>query len=108
MPRTPARNSRSSPGSGGFASKRPDCGPRDQSEFTYGGDAPVVRPAIADSSVASWAEYVYDRTNPRGAHTEYWHHVHGCRSWLIVSRNTETHDISATRLIGPWAARQDH
>ena len=84
----------------------PICGLRDQSEFTYGGDATIVRPAFADANAASWAEYVYDRTNPRGPHTEYWHHVHGCRSWLIVSRNTETHDVSGARMIGPWAERQ--
>ena len=56
---------------------------------------------------ARWADYVYDRRNPRGPHQEYWHHVHGCRTWMIVERNTETHDVSGARLIGPWAGRED-
>ena len=44
----------------------PVCGLRDQSEFTYGGDAHVVRPALDDGHAEHWAAYVYDRTNPRG------------------------------------------
>lgn len=82
----------------------PVCGLRDHGEFTYGGDATVARPDVADGAQA-WAEYVYDRANPRGAHREYWHHVHGCRSWLAVERNTESHDIVSARLVGPWAER---
>jgi heterotetrameric sarcosine oxidase delta subunit len=84
----------------------PVCGLRDQSEFTYGGDATVVRPELSDGDASHWADYVYDRRNPKGPHREYWHHVHGCRSWLIVARNTETHDVSGARLIGPWAERE--
>ena len=48
----------------------PVCGLRDHGEFTYGGDATIVRPAIADADPARWAAYVYDRENPRG-------HAHG-------------------------------
>jgi sarcosine oxidase subunit delta len=81
----------------------PVCGPRDHEEFTYGGDATVARPDITMRDTASWAEYVYDRGNPRGSHHEYWHHVHGCRQWMVVTRDTQAHDVSAARLIGPWA-----
>ena len=83
----------------------PVCGLRDHGEFTYGGDATVVRPDIGDSDVEHWAAYVYDRGNPRGQHQEYWHHVHGCRQWIIVVRDTEGHDIGGATLIGPWAER---
>lgn len=37
--------------------------------------------------------YVYFRENPRGPHSEYWHHVGGCRAWLKVRRDTVTHEI---------------
>jgi sarcosine oxidase subunit delta len=84
----------------------PVCGLRDHEEFTYGGDATVVRPDISDADQARWATYVYDRENPRGEHQEYWHHNHGCRSFLIVTRNTETHDVRGARLVGPWAGRE--
>lgn len=83
----------------------PVCGDRNHEEFTYGGDATIVRPDTANSDASHWAAYVYDRENPRGHHTEYWHHLHGCRYWMSVERDTATHAISGSRLIGPWAGR---
>ncbi len=79
---------------------------RDHGEFTYYGDATVVRPDIVEPAPEPWAAYVYDRTNPKGPHTEYWHHLHGCRAFLIVERNTETHAVAAARLAGAWAGRE--
>lgn len=70
----------------------PWCGPRSQIEFTYGGDATVKRPT-ADAPEVAWFEYVYLRDNPRGPHTELWHHGAGCRRWFRVERDTLTHDI---------------
>ena len=70
----------------------PWCGERDQTEFTYGGDAGIRRPP-PDASDRQWLTYAYYRENPRGPHLEYWHHVHGCRQWLRVVRNTYTHEI---------------
>ena len=83
----------------------PVCGLRDHAEFTYGGDAAVARPEISERDAAAWAAHVYDRTNPRGSHREYWHHVHGCRQWMVVGRDTQTHEVSGARLVGPWAER---
>jgi heterotetrameric sarcosine oxidase delta subunit len=71
----------------------PWCGERNYTEFSYGGDARVERPA-ADASDQDWVDYVYCRDNPRGPHLEYWHHVQGCRQWLRVTRNTMTHEIT--------------
>jgi heterotetrameric sarcosine oxidase delta subunit len=71
----------------------PWCGERDHTEFTYGGDATVTRPA-ADAPDHDWVQYVYLRDNPRGPHQEYWHHVQGCRQWLRVTRDTLTHEIT--------------
>ena len=36
---------------------------------------------------------IYLRDNPRGRFDEYAHHSGGCRAWLVVSRNTETHEV---------------
>ncbi len=77
----------------------PYCGPRAQSEFTYGGDATVKRPA-PDASMEAWFAYVYLRDNPKGPHDELWLHSAGCRTWFKVRRDTRTHDILA-------AARMD-
>jgi heterotetrameric sarcosine oxidase delta subunit len=75
----------------------PHCGPRDHTEFSYGGDATVKRPADG-ASVETWFEYVYLRDNPRGPHKELWQHVQGCRAWLEVTRDTLTHAIGDVRL----------
>jgi heterotetrameric sarcosine oxidase delta subunit len=71
----------------------PFCGERDHSEFTYGGDATIVYPDLS-ASAAEWFEAVYLRDNPKGAHRERWHHVEGCRLWLVIERDTSTHEIT--------------
>lgn len=76
----------------------PVCGMRDETEFTYGGDASVRRPDMAEPSPKAWLDYVFMRDNPRGPHKEYWHHVTGCRQWLVVERDTLTHAISGIAL----------
>jgi len=71
--------------------KCPYCGERPSEEFTMLGDASVRRPTGNDAE--AWYEYVYIRDNPKGRFAEYWHHGAGCRSWLVVERNTETHEV---------------
>lgn len=74
----------------------PWCGPRDESEYTYGGEAHIARPADPDKlSDAEWADYLYMRQNPKGAHLERWVHTHGCRRWFNAVRNTHTHAMTA-------------
>ncbi len=76
----------------------PCCGERDTREFSYLGDAAVRRPdaASADSDKAFF-DYVYLRDNRAGEQQEFWYHAAGCRSWLVVTRNTVTHEIKAAR-----------
>lgn len=76
----------------------PVCGTRSETEFTYGGCAAVTRPQMDETDPKVWLDYVFFRDNPRGAHREYWHHVQGCRQWLVVDRDTLTHDIGACHL----------
>lgn len=76
----------------------PVCGLRDETEFSYGGDANVVRPEQNEPDPSRWFEYVFLRENPRGQHREYWHHVMGCRQWLVVERNTLTHKMGTVIL----------
>ncbi|WP_290649513.1 sarcosine oxidase subunit delta [Aquisalimonas sp.] len=74
----------------------PWCGPRDESEFSYGGEAHIARPREPESlSDAEWADYQFMRTNPCGWHREQWLHAHGCRRWFNVERNTATYAIRA-------------
>jgi heterotetrameric sarcosine oxidase delta subunit len=39
--------------------------------------------------------YVYERSNPRDWHAEWWLHVGGCRRLLKIERHTLTHEIRA-------------
>jgi sarcosine oxidase subunit delta len=75
----------------------PYCGERDVSEFSYRGDATLTRPdASAADAMDAFTAYVYLRDNPAGPHREHWYHGAGCHSWLVVERDTRTHEILAT------------
>ena len=73
----------------------PHCGPRDETEFRYGGPAGVARPSGPERAV--WVRYLYWRRNPAGEHDELWLHVSGCRRWLAVRRDTRTNVIVDVR-----------
>jgi sarcosine oxidase subunit delta len=74
----------------------PILGPRDASEFTYLGDASLLnRPDWqAPDADQQFVDYLYLRDNPAGELRELWFHELGDRSWLVVTRNTLTHEIS--------------
>ena len=72
----------------------PWCGPRDESEFAYGGEAHIVRPEDSDAlDDAQWANYLFMRANPKGPHRERWCHSAGCCRWFNIVRDTATHEI---------------
>ncbi|HYP44942.1 MAG TPA: sarcosine oxidase subunit delta [Propionibacteriaceae bacterium] len=74
----------------------PHCGPRDETEFGYGGAAGVTYPedpmALTDSE---WARYLFYRDNPRGDLVERWVHSAGCRRWFTAIRDTVTYKFTA-------------
>ena len=78
----------------------PNLGPRDACEFTILGDASLIdRPDWqADNAANDFYEYQYLRDNPAGIHRELWFHEYGDLSWLVVTRNTVTHEILDVRL----------
>ncbi len=78
----------------------PLLGLRDSQEFTYLGDAALMHrpdPATPDAE-AVFCDYVFLRDNPAGVHRELWFHEQGDRSWLIVTRDTTTHEILGAEL----------
>ena len=91
----------------------PFCGERENGEFVYLGDAKPQRPELppgdgGDTTGATEAfyEYVYMRDNIAGTMREYWYHGAGCRAWLVVERNTLSHEIISVRAApGAGAAR---
>ncbi|MFI0967832.1 sarcosine oxidase subunit alpha family protein [Streptomyces sp. NPDC021080] len=72
----------------------PWCGPRDEAEFHYGGQAHVPYPqdpaALSDEE---WARYLFFRDNPKGPFAERWSHTAGCRRWFNAVRDTATNEI---------------
>ncbi len=79
----------------------PLLGLRDASEFVYLGDASLLnRPSVddpaelgSDATLDAFHEYLHLRHNPAGVHKELWFHEQGDRSWLVVTRDTTTHEI---------------
>jgi sarcosine oxidase, subunit delta len=72
----------------------PSCGPRDEDEFTYGGDANPVRPSPADAVTdEEWERYLFHYDTSKGLKTERWLHSFGCRRWFNIQRNTLTHEV---------------
>ena len=71
-----------------------------QAEFVYLGDASLIdRPdPTADDAAEAFYEYGYLRDNPAGEHQELWYHEQGDRSWLVVTRNTVTHEITKVEI----------
>lgn len=86
----------------------PLLGPRDAAEFTYLGDASLIhRPDWqAEGAVQNFADYGYLRSNPAGLHRELWFHEGGDRSWLVVTRDTTTHEITQVELARDVARRE--
>ncbi len=77
----------------------PILGPRDAQEFVYLGDAALIdRPNGLTASLQEMHDYAYLRDNPAGEHRELWYHEQGDRSWLVVTRNTLTHEILKVEL----------
>ena len=80
--------------------EHPLLGPRDAAEFVYLGDASLIdRPDWqAPDAGERFYEYLYLRNNPAGEHRELWYHEQGDRSWLVVTRNTLSHEITKVEL----------
>jgi len=85
----------------------PHCGTRPVEEFTFLGDAKPQRPATNDpASMEQWFDYVYLRDNPRGRFDEFVHHSGGCRAWLVVTRDTQTHEVFDTVTARDYAKKR--
>jgi heterotetrameric sarcosine oxidase delta subunit len=79
----------------------PWCGPRDEIEFHYGGQAHVNYPSDPHAlSDAEWADYLFARANPKGPFAERWCHNSGCRRWFNAVRDTVTNEFLAVYGIG--------
>ena len=73
---------------------------RPEIEFRYAGEAHIIRPPDPSRvDDATWADYLFMRTNPKGLHVERWRHIHGCARFFNVMRDT-----MSDRIIGTYKA----
>ena len=74
-----------------------DCplnGPRNISEFTYGGEVHAM-PDPDQVSARDWAEYVFFDDNPAGIVVEWWCHT-ATAYWFVAERCTLTDRVLRT------------
>jgi methylglutamate dehydrogenase subunit B len=77
----------------------PLCGPRDRREFYYSGSGDLLNRPAGDAPVEAWDDMLHLRHNPAGVTRDLWYHETGCGSWLVVTRNTVTHEVLATERV---------
>ena len=71
----------------------PICGDRDIREFTCKGHALALDRPAPDAGEAAWDDYLHLRENPAGRTCELWYHGVGCTAWLVVERDTVSHEV---------------
>jgi sarcosine oxidase subunit delta len=69
-------------------------GPRNISEFTYGGEYHVM-PNDQTADSREWTEYVYFHDNAAGLVIEWWCHT-ASSYWFLAERNTITDEVLRT------------
>ena len=77
----------------------PLCGERDRREFTYYGADDYLNRPEAGAEAAAWDNYLHLRDNPAGVTRDLWYHETGCGAWLVVTRNTVTHEVLGADLV---------
>ncbi len=74
---------------------------RPELEFRNAGEAHIARPL--DPSTLddhAWADFLFNRTNPKGLHVERWRHVHGCGRFFNAVRHTVSDKLLRTYKAG--------
>ncbi len=69
-------------------------GPRNISEFSYGGEVADM-PDVHNSSPGDWADYLFFEDNDAGMVREWWCHL-PTSYWFIAERHTVTDEIVRT------------
>jgi heterotetrameric sarcosine oxidase delta subunit len=82
----------------------PHCGPREVTDFGYGGEVtarPRTRPSRRELNT-----YNYFRRNVAGVQREWWYHRSGCRAWFLAERDTRTNEVFWVGLPGEAATAE--
>ncbi len=79
-----------------FVLSCPNCGPREVTDFGFGGEF-TVRPSHGPS-FRQLNRYVYLRRNVAGPQREWWVHRSGCGEWFLAERDTRSNEVLWTAL----------
>lgn len=79
-------------------------GPRNISEFSYGGEYHAM-PDDQTCSAEDWAEYVFFHDNQAGNVIEWWCHT-ASSFWFLAERNTITDEVMSTFTFAQFQQRQ--
>jgi methylglutamate dehydrogenase subunit B len=77
----------------------PLCGVRDRREFYYMGAEDYLQRPSDKASEAELDNHLFLRDNPAGKTRDLWYHETGCGAWMVVSRNTVTHEVYGAELV---------
>lgn len=83
----------------------PLCGTRDRREFYYYGAADYLNRPEPGAGDAAWDDYLHLRDNLAGVTRDLWYHELGCSAWILVERNTVTHEVLGTALVADHQSR---
>ena len=72
-------------------------GERDLREFTIMGSVDYLDRPGQDGTIEALDDHLHLRDNPAGETRELWYHDPS-GTWLVVTRNTVTHEILSTEL----------
>jgi heterotetrameric sarcosine oxidase delta subunit len=81
----------------------PNCGPREVTDFSFGGEVnprPTARPDKRELGA-----YNYFRRNVAGVQREWWFHRSGCGAWFLAERDTRTNEVLIVDLPGEEVPR---
>ncbi len=71
----------------------PFCGPRDEREFHFMGEAGKTRPDTTGAvSAVDWAAYLYEQRNDKGRVREVWMHL-PCREVFAMERDSVSMEV---------------
>ena len=76
----------------------PICGERDLREFYYKGAAVMLDRPDPEAGDDAWDDYLHLRDTPAGVTRDLWYHASGCGAWLVVTRDTLTHEVLGATL----------
>lgn len=77
----------------------PLCGSRDRREFYYLGTTDYLDRPGEQGTIDDLDAHLFLRDNPAGKTRDLWYHEQGCGSWMVVSRNTITHEVFGAELV---------